>query len=232
MVRQALSPEARTARRDVIIAAALDLFMSSKGKLPSASEVAMSSGLAKGTVYLYFRTKEEIFAALLSAESARLLDHTAIAFEPRHSISGNLITAFIDGYVEYVDRRPVLMRLDALGYGILDRNLDLKKLRAMKLSFADRLKAVGGLVDDRLNLASGRGVQLLSRTYALTRGLWQSLDFPEALAALMSDPALAHIKPPFATELRDALTEYWRGAVSIAAPAGTSPPTLPDPATE
>lgn len=219
MVRQALGPEARTARREVILAAARDLFLSRKGALPSAAEVAAASGLAKGTVYLYFRTKEEIFAALLGMEGARLLDDVEAAFGSGHR---DLIGHFIDRYVDYVDRRPVLMRLDALGYGVLERNLDLQELRAMKLRFAVRLQVVGGLVEDRLGLLPGRGLQLLTRTHALTRGLWQSLDVPEALAELMSDPALAPLKPPFATELREALTEYWRGAVSVAAPADTS----------
>lgn len=227
MAKQALGPEARAARREVIITAARDLFLASQGELPSAAEVASSSGLAKGTVYLYFRTKEEIFAALLGAEWARLLDHVEGAFGPSRRDPTALIGGFIEGYVDYVDGRPVLMRLDALGYGVLDRNLDLTQLRAMKLSFAERLSAVGGLVDDRLALPPGRGIQLLTRTYALTRGLWQSLDHSEALADLMSDPALAHIKPPFATELREALAEYWRGAVTVAVPAGSAPGPLP-----
>ena len=160
---------------------------------------------------------------MLGAEWARLLDHVEGAFGPGRRDRAALIGGFIEGYVDYVDRHPVLMRLDALGYGVLDRNLDLTQLRAMKLSFAKRLSVVGGLVDDRLGLPPGRGVQLLTRTYALTRGLWQSLDHSEALAKLMLDPALAHIKPPFATELREALAEYWKGAV----PAGNAPGRSP-----
>jgi AcrR family transcriptional regulator len=39
--------------------------MKGDGELPAASEIAAAAGLAKSTVYIYFRTKGAIFAAIL-----------------------------------------------------------------------------------------------------------------------------------------------------------------------
>lgn len=65
MAERALAREDKQARRAVILSAARTLFNEGDGNLPTASQVAAASGLAKGTVYLYFQTKEEIFANLL-----------------------------------------------------------------------------------------------------------------------------------------------------------------------
>jgi AcrR family transcriptional regulator len=47
------------------LTAADELFAAAQDQLPSVSSIAEAAGLAKGTVYLNFETKEEIFAQLL-----------------------------------------------------------------------------------------------------------------------------------------------------------------------
>ena len=52
------------------------------------------------------------------------------------------------------------------------------------------------------------------RSFALTRGLWQSSS-PEAVHAPLAEAyAQASIYADFRSELREALAEYWRGALS------------------
>lgn len=222
VVQYALGPEDKEARRDAILAAARTLFLAHGGGLPSAARIADAAGLAKGTIYLYFRTKEEIFAALLIGEWRGLLDEVDAAFAPASAATGggtveDLVAAFLDRYVRYFDRRPELLPLDALGYAVLEKNLGPDELRAFKRAFVERLSAAGAVVEGRLGLPGGRGLQLLMRTYALTRGLWQALDYPEHLTALMAEPALAPMRPAFRDELVAALAEYWRGALAPAA---------------
>ena len=76
------------------------------------------------------------------------------------------------------------------------------------------LVSAGAQLEQALHLPAGRGATLLMRTYALTRGLWQSLDFPPAMRAMLADPVFAPIRPDFRSELAQALAEYWRGALS------------------
>ena len=42
---------------------------------------------------------------------------------------------------------------------------------------------------------NGRGTSLLLRTYALMRGLWQSLDYPEHLQKLLAHAMFEPIRP-------------------------------------
>jgi hypothetical protein len=73
--------------------------------------------------------------------------------------------------------------------------------------------ATGAVMDAALDLAGGRGITLLMRTFALTRGLWQSsnpcdVPFPEHVSGY------PFLYPEFYGELEQALGEYWRGALS------------------
>ncbi|HRH91851.1 MAG TPA: helix-turn-helix domain-containing protein, partial [Agitococcus sp.] len=63
MARNAMTDADKLLRRADFINAAHHLFREQK-ILPSVADIAKSAGLAKGTVYLYFKTKEEIFIAL------------------------------------------------------------------------------------------------------------------------------------------------------------------------
>ncbi len=58
--------EARTAaRRDAILAAALDEFSQQGFEAARLDDVAKRAGIAKGTIYLYFRDKEALFQELI-----------------------------------------------------------------------------------------------------------------------------------------------------------------------
>ncbi|WP_269532112.1 TetR family transcriptional regulator [Chitinimonas sp. BJYL2] len=214
MTQRALALEDKAARRSSILAAARELFLQDSHTLPSAARIAEAAGLAKGTVYLYFRTKEEIFVALLNEDFAGLFDAVARALKDQAPNAESLATTLIGNFIHYLDAHPELLRLDAMAYSVLEQNLGEAQLRGFKLELTHRLVSTGALIDTALNLPEGRGATLLLRTYALTRGLWQSLDYPPALRALLADPAFAPIRPDFRTELIAALNEYWRGALA------------------
>src|SRR5512137_3060066 len=63
---RAMSPEQKQERRRAILDAALQLFQEMSFEAIGINEVAKRAGVAKGTVYLYFKTKEELFLALQS----------------------------------------------------------------------------------------------------------------------------------------------------------------------
>jgi len=215
MVRHAIASEDKRARRKIILAAAGTLFTSGDGSLPSAAQIASEAGLAKGTVYLYFQTKEEIFLALLLEGLLTLLNEIEFAFQNASGTRDAKAAAFLTTYVSYVDRCPELLRLDALCHGVLEKNLDPAKLREFRLAFVTRLAQTGIVVEHALRLSGGHGATLLMRTFALTRGLWQSFQSHEEQTASKTDPTLAPLCTNFHKELTEALIEYWRGALAI-----------------
>ena len=206
----------KEARRASILTAARDLFLRAPDKLPSAARIAEAAGLAKGTVYLYFRTKEEIFMALLREERASLLEQVHRAFRVDQRLAKRKIAAYLKSYVDYMCEHPEMLKLDALGYSILERNLSLGLLQTYKLEFAASLGKAGAAIEESLHLPPGNGVRLLIHTYALTCGLWQSLDYPDSCRGMMNDPALARLHLDFRVELKSALAQYWRWPLGFA----------------
>jgi AcrR family transcriptional regulator len=211
MAKRAYGREDKAERRDVILMAAAKLFRAGRGDLPSVATIADGAGLAKGTVYLYFRTKEAIFAALLLRGWSEVVDLLEANFVDRTASGHDPVSAFLAAYVAHLDARPDLLRLDALR-GTLERNLEPQTLTDFKQAFLARLTAGGERIEQALDLTPGRGVQLLLRTHALTVGLWQSMGAESSSESAASAAPFQH---GFQTELAEALVEYWRGALLV-----------------
>ena len=178
------------------------------------SQVAAATGLAKGTVYLYFTTKEEIFATLLVEGWAPVMEMVEQIFQARKGRRSDKVKALLNAFVEHLDRHPELLRLDALGSGVLEKNMTPEALLQFKRGFTGRLTKAASAIDRSLGLEEGRGVQLLMRTYAMTRGLWQSAQHDPATLTIGIAPALMLTPDLYLRELKEALTEYWRGALA------------------
>ncbi|WP_213875293.1 TetR family transcriptional regulator [Pseudomonas sp. dw_358] len=210
MVRHALDATDKHARRESILAAARQLFLAEPGKLPSAARIAEAAGLAKGTVYLYFLTKEEIFMALLDAERGQLLGLVHEVFGGEDRPAALRIELFLDRYVEHLRSHPQMLMLEAQGYSVLERNTDLQRLVDFKLAAISSLNAAGAVIDTALELALGQGTRLLIHTYSISLGLWQALDLPDNCRSLLERPDMAILALDFHVEVRAALARYWR----------------------
>ncbi len=214
-VKRAYGSEDKQARRAAILSAAASLFGDGRGDLPTAHAIAQACGLAKGRVYLYFRSKEEIFSALLLDGWGEVVGLVEEAFALSASSCGDdPAAAFLAAYIAHLDRHRELLRLDAL-LPTLEQGLDLTSLAEFKRTFVERLVAGGALIDKRLSLRGGRGVKLLTRTHALTCGLWQSLGVRPPEEETTAELAAA-LYPDFIDELTEALAEFWRGALMTA----------------
>lgn len=207
--------EDKAARRTAILQAANALFAAGDGNLPTAAEIASATGLAKGTVYLYFQTKEEIFAALLLHKWGGVMEESQALLKTTKGTRAAKVSAFLTALVAHLEDHPEILRLDALGYGVLEKNMLHDVLAAHKAEFMTRLETTGSVIDVALRIPEGRGIQLLMRTYALTRGLWQSYQHTEETLSAGVVVSYRLVANPIGVELREALTEYWHGALSV-----------------
>jgi AcrR family transcriptional regulator len=72
--RRAITTEQRQERRAALIAQAWALFQEREYAAINILDVARSAGLAKGTLYLYFSTKEELFLSVMVEQLANWFD--------------------------------------------------------------------------------------------------------------------------------------------------------------
>jgi AcrR family transcriptional regulator len=77
--RRAVSDQEKSQRRDDIIAAAKDVFARKGFHTTTIADIAKQAGLAYGSVYWYFESKDELFLALMAVEEAALRGHIEAA---------------------------------------------------------------------------------------------------------------------------------------------------------
>jgi AcrR family transcriptional regulator len=211
VARTALSDDERESRRQLVLAAAHRLYRE-RGALPPVADIASAAGLAKGTVYLYFRTKEEIFVALLEDGFARMFAALEPLLDSLPRGGPAVAAAFAGGFGRLIAASGDLLPLAALANAILEQNLPVEPMRRFKLALANGLAASGARLETQTGLTPpGSGETLLLRTYALTLGLWQALSYPAALRSLLQEPGLRGLDHDFGAELEGAVAALWRG---------------------
>ena len=210
-VRRARDLEGKAARRDTILRAAERLFAEGGDALPTVSDVALASGLAKGTVYLYFTSQAHIFLTLLLEGWAAVLARVAAAARDAPSREAGPIVSCLAAALR---DRPDLLRLDAYGSAVLERQADPATLRAFKLALVENIVEAGNAVRHALDLTPGDGERLLMNSYAFARGLWQTSAGGTASSLAADDRARDVLYPDDPAELERALLAYWRGELA------------------
>jgi AcrR family transcriptional regulator len=77
--RRAVSDEDKSQRRDDIMAAAKEVFARKGFHDTTIADIAKQAGLAYGSIYWYFDSKDELFHALMAVEEGALRNHVAAA---------------------------------------------------------------------------------------------------------------------------------------------------------
>jgi AcrR family transcriptional regulator len=202
---RARSADAKDARRQAILAAATALFDRAGYGGVTMADIARRCRLAKGTVFLYFPTREAVFLDLLDGLLAEWLDELhATVSQDDAAWTADQFAGAITGTL---GARPALRRLIPLCHGILERNVDEERLTAFKQRLLRRLFGTGAVLELKLSLARrGDGVRLLLFAWALIIGLGAQAEPAGALARVLARPEFEPLRPDFACDLRTALT--------------------------
>lgn len=213
MKHNAITEQDKQARRAVFIATARQLFLAQQ-RLPNVADIAAAAGLAKGTVYRYFRSKDEIFIALLQDDFAALFRVLAAAMPQLPRDNTAAAQAFAAVFSQQIQQQPTLLPLAAMLNAVLEHNLPLAVLKQFKLMLSQGLQQLGQAVASQVGaINAAAATQLLLHSYGLTLGLWQTLQYPPAVQTLLqSSPELSNLQRDFNTELTAAITQLWLGA--------------------
>lgn len=211
--RATLSHE-KEGRRQDILGAALGLFRNATyGDITMAS-IAAQAGMAKGTIYIYFNTKEEIFLELSEGmllgwfealdEGLRRGGGLFMDPIPPSELAGLLLAS--------LEAQPSLARLLGILHTVLEHNVDRLVALRFKEFLADRCLRTGRLLEQRLPfLREGQGPELMLRIHALVLGLWQMSDPPPEVKALLQSPGLQLFDAPFRPQFEAAFLDLLAG---------------------
>ncbi|MFN7177353.1 MAG: TetR family transcriptional regulator [Thermaurantiacus sp.] len=163
-IKRARADWQKEARERQILDSAVELF-ASNGRLPAMAEVAERAGLAKGTLYLYFRGREALWLELLNG----CFDRWVEAIEVQVRTGRDVPDAIIAG----AEADPVLIPLSICNATLIEPNAGPADALRFKDSTAAHIMRLARFLAPRIGIAEDEARRLVILTYAMLLGLWQ-----------------------------------------------------------
>ena len=217
--------EQKTAKADAIAAAALSLQREVRFEDWTVSQVARRAGVAKGTVFLYYETKEALGLAVVQQLLGDWLDEL-----DRRLADGTSGTpaAVAQTIARSFESRGPLRRTVAL-IGRMEHGAGRVAVERYRRWLLERFAQTGGAIERSLPfLNEGEGVRLLLLVQALTVG-YQSLAEPTPVVqSVLGQPQLAPLRVDFRRAVAESIWMQLEGlraaraAVSPVAPPSSS----------
>jgi len=196
-----------------IMTAALNLWANSSYRAVSMSEVAEAAGVAKGTLYLYFETKEHLFLALLEEQFDAWFENVNSALDGDGSWDTARLCRVL---VASLENRESFTGLQCLLESVLEQNLDLETARSFKQRLLEHTVSTGARIEHRLpSLRPGQGARFLIHLRALLTGLRQMADVSPIVKQVMAEnPQLRVLEVDFRKESSAAIQGLIQGFLS------------------
>ena len=215
-MRRAYRPDQKESRRRTILAAALQLFAETPYAELRMADLALRLGLGKGTLYLYFPTKESLFLAVLQVEMGAWFEGAAIRLKA--TPVGTPAGAVAEALVRELLNRPLLPKLQALLHNVLEQNVP----QGEAVAFARFLQAGVITVGEQLErviaeLAPGWGSAYLIRFHALVMGNQLMSSRPPVVQEALRQPDLTLFDFSFETVMRDSAAALLAGMLTAPA---------------
>ncbi len=206
---RARDAEQKLQRKQTLLDAGWELFQASEGQLPSVAQIVTRAGLAKGTFYIYFKTKEELFLELVAVAMEELfgklneyLDQEAITF-----------SGCLDTFINAVHKEAPIIQLGPMVTGVLEKNTAPEILLEFKRKLLTNLHVCGAKLGRCFpGLTAQQAARTLLRSYAIVLGIAQ-IQAPVASALHLADaPELDDIRLTLLEDARPIIEMLWTQA--------------------
>lgn len=201
----------KLARKQTLMDAGWQLFLV-HGQMPSVSQVVQAAGLAKGTFYIYFKTKEELFLELMSGALSEFFQ------ELNESLSQTDIDLerYVDLFARKFHKDHMLIKLGALMAGVLEQNTEEDAVKKFKMNLVCQLKNAAHTLHQRFPVIEEKlAARMILRSYAVLLGVAQLIPSTPIQTRLMEDPALEVLALDYSEEAKAILRALWASALLI-----------------
>jgi AcrR family transcriptional regulator len=175
-------------RPEQIIKAALEVFGECGLANARLQDIAERAGVSKGTIYLYFPNKEELFREMIRQTAVAAIDRAERANVP--GTPRNQLLAFMRGHWAFV-RSPVFITIYRLVLGELHQFPDLAKFYAEEV-VARGQKLIAGIIRRGVDAGEFREIDPMIAARAVValivmNGIWRDEHTGVPLLAHKSD---------------------------------------------
>ena len=129
-------------KRERILAAAERVFARHGFFAAKVSEIAKDAGVADGTIYLYFKSKDEILISLFEDRMAQVNAALTAAIAAAPKSPREKLRAFVKTYLRLIDEEPAAA--EVLTIELRQSNKFMKEYDNPR--FADFLRMLGGII--------------------------------------------------------------------------------------
>jgi Transcriptional regulator len=216
-------------RRSEILARADELFRDRSFEELRMADLAADLGLAKGTLYLYFPSKESLFLALLGdrldaafGQLFRFLGATqagdregqADGGSSRGAVTPQLVAA---GTAEVMAADLALPRLLAIMHSVLESRLPFEEAAAFKRGLATSLNEAGSRLATAMPpLSAEEGRRFFLYLYAQVVGLVSLTDVSPFMKRIAAEPGLEMFRFGFRESLEESARTMLAGMLEAA----------------
>jgi len=177
------------AKRQQILEGARNVFMRLGFDAASMNDVTREAGVSKGTLYVYFANKEELFSAIIESQRAAFIATMRMALAERENLEAGLHD-FGMTFVRHTTDENTISAIRIL-LGVRERMPTLCKrffkgpenLRTVLQEFLERHMTTGLLDIDDIDLAAAQFLELSSGPFFKLR-LFGSMDGPPTEAEM------------------------------------------------
>ena len=215
--QRARSVQDKDLRRAHLIEAAAQLFADADFDGVTIAQVAQAAGVAKGTAYIYFPTKEALFLELVRAELTAWLDNLESSL--RRVRAQNRVQAVSTAMSRCVTQRPTLWRLLILLHSVIEPKIDEARARDFKFFLLDLLTRAGTAIAGKLpGMQPNQAANVILQLHALVIGLAQLANPPPVIKRVLAqNPELQFMQIDFEPFLAATLGTLLRGTLSESA---------------
>ncbi|TGN17270.1 TetR/AcrR family transcriptional regulator [Leptospira idonii] len=176
--KRAVLEKDKLSKKAGILQAAAQLLQKKDWAELSMDEVAKKAKIAKGTLYLYFPTKEDLCLRVHLIDYEIWFHDLRKYLETKETINPS---DFSQWFVDSFEDHSRFLKILPIVPTILEKNASLETIREFKRSLKDQLTAILPLLSKTLKLKSEEeGFLFLMQCHALAIGAW-SHGFPSPL---------------------------------------------------
>jgi len=185
-MQRARSETAKIEREDSILAATEILLRQSGYEAMTMQMVATAAGLAKGTLYLYFTSRESLVLAVYGRLFDRWIDRFA-SHQPE--LTG--FDGFCRDFARHYADDPLFLQLAGFANALLEPQLDREAYIKSKRGIARRVKRLAGLVCQKFSIAPPAAQKLIWGFLTIAGGAAQMTVSPLVSKADLPDDVVA-----------------------------------------
>ncbi|MCG8375488.1 MAG: TetR/AcrR family transcriptional regulator [Chlorobiales bacterium] len=204
---RARSPEEKEVKRKEIIKVVRRLMRRKNLEDISWNQIAKEAGMAKSTMYVYWKTREDIFLGLFEDSYYRFLN----ILEKRIAAEVTTPVDLAEIYCAELVKDPLLLPLLEQLHPLIERHSNLQTLFDFKMRTYERIGGFVEIISKALSFSQQQAYQFLTFLFSQTLGLYQMTNIPEGLAELIRDTPASVFKLDFLQSLKEHMIIFARG---------------------